>query len=262
VTCSYAVYDPFTTTLCLADAGHLPPLIRTPDGETHELAVWQGIPLGVGGMPFGHCVATLPPNSVVAFYSDGVVERRDRDLDEGIAILRGALSSALETTSDLEVVADLLLRDMLPGAGQHEDDVTLLLVRTPAHQGHRATLDITREPSAVPNTRHFVQAKLTEWEVDDDLAHTAVLLATELVTNAVRHGLGEIRMRLRRACHALYIEVDDDGSALPDRRQADDDDEGGRGLQLVDALSEAWGARPLDHGKSVWCAMKLPSQAS
>jgi len=262
VTCSYAVYDPFTATLCVADAGHLPLLIHTPDGETHELAVWQGIPLGVGGVPFGHSIATLPPSTVVAFYSDGLVERRDRDLDEGIALLRNTLSDALSNTDDLDEVADLLLRDMLPEATQHEDDVALLLVRTPAHQGERATLDITREPSAVPNTRHFVQAKLTEWELDEDPAQTAVLLATELATNAVRHGRGQIRLRLRRTYHALYIEVDDDGSALPDRRHADNDDEGGRGLLLVEALSEAWGTRPLDHGKSVWCAVNLPSHAS
>jgi anti-sigma regulatory factor (Ser/Thr protein kinase) len=151
---------------------------------------------------------------------------------------------------------------MLPEATQHEDDVALLLVRTPAHQGERATLDITREPSAVPNTRHFVQAKLAEWELDEDPAQTAVLLATELATNAVRHGRGQIRLRLRRTYHALYIEVDDDGSALPDRRHADNNDEGGRGLLLVEALSEAWGTRPLDHGKSVWCAVNLLSHAS
>ncbi len=262
VTCSYAVYEPFTTTLCVADAGHLPPLIHTPDGDTHELAVWQGIPLGVGGLPFGHSVATLPPDSVVAFYSDGLVERRDRDLDDGIGLLRSSLARALATTDDLEQVADLVLRDMLTEAAQHEDDVTLLLVRTPVHQGERASLDVTREVAAVPNTRHFVQAKLAEWELDDDDAQTAVLLATELVTNAVRHGRGSISLRLRRACHALYIEVDDDGSALPDRRHAEEDDEGGRGLQLVEALSEAWGVRPQDHGKSVWCAMRLAPQAS
>lgn len=262
VTCSYAVYDPFTTTLCVADAGHLPLLIRTPDGDTHELAVWQGIPLGVGGVPFGHSVATLPPDTVVAFYSDGLVERRDRDLDDGIALLRRALSSALAATDDLERVADLVLREMLSEADHHEDDVTLLLVRTPLRQGERATFNATREASAVPDTRHFVQAKLAEWAVDDDTAETAVLLASELVTNAVRHGHGDVRLRLRRACDALYIEVDDDGSASPDRRHADINDEGGRGLQLVEALSEAWGARPLDHGKSVWCAIKLPPHAS
>jgi anti-sigma regulatory factor (Ser/Thr protein kinase) len=138
----------------------------------------------------------------------------------------------------------------------------LLLVRTPVHQGERATLDVTRDPSAVPNTRHFAQAQLAAWEVDADVAETAVLLATELVTNAVRHGRGRICLRMRRACHAMYVEVDDDGSALPDRRHAEDDDEGGRGLQLVEALSEAWGTRPLDHGKSVWCSMKLPRHSS
>jgi anti-sigma regulatory factor (Ser/Thr protein kinase) len=260
VTCSYAVYDPFTTTLCVSDAGHLPPLIHPSDCDTHELAVWQGIPLGVGGVPFGHCVATLPPDTVVAFYSDGLVERRDRDLDEGISLLRKALSDALSTSGDLESAADAVLRDMLSEPAQHEDDVTLLLVRTPVHQGDRATLDVTRDPSAVPNGRHFVQAQLMAWEVDADVAEVAVLLATELVTNAVRHGRGKVCLRLRRGCHSLYIEVDDDGSALPDRRHAEDDDEGGRGLQLVEALSEAWGTRPLDHGKSVWCSIKLPRQ--
>ncbi len=262
VTCSYAVYNPFTTTLCVADAGHMPPLIHTSDGVTHELAVWQGIPLGVGGVPFGHCVATLPPNTVVAFYSDGLVERRDRDLDEGITLLCGTLSNALATTDDLEQVADLVLRDMLSEPAEHEDDVTLLLVRTPVHQGDRATLEVTRDPSAVPNARHFVESTVAAWDVGADAAQTATLLATELVTNAVRHGRGQVHLRLRRACHAIYVEVDDDGTGLPDRRHAEDDDEGGRGLQLVETLSQAWGSRPLDHGKSVWCSIKLPRQAS
>jgi len=257
VTCSYAVYDPFTATLCMADAGHLPPLVRTSDGEAHELAVLQGIPLGVGGVPFRNATATLPPGTVLAFYSDGLVERRDRDLDEGIALLRSALSDALDTTDDLDKVADIVLQSMVPGRAQHDDDITLLLARTPTRPGERAALDVEPQASAVATTRYFIRDRLAEWSVDPDIVETAILLASELVTNAVRHGRGRVSVRLRLGCSRLYLEVDDEGSSAPEPRTAEDDDEGGRGLQLVTVLAEAWGARPLDRGKSVWCALRL-----
>jgi serine phosphatase RsbU (regulator of sigma subunit)/anti-sigma regulatory factor (Ser/Thr protein kinase) len=257
VTCSYAIYDPFTSTLCTGSAGHLPPLVKHPNGAAHELAVWQAVPLGVGGVPFGQSAADLPPGTVVAFYSDGLVESRDRDLESGIAQLRRALTAALSRDDDLETVADDVLADLLPAPSAHDDDVTLLLVRTPPRPGARSTLEAGSHTTAVPNTRHFVEACLAGWGVDPDVTEIARLVASELVTNALQHGSGPITVRLRLGPRHVCLDVDDGSPAFPEPRTAEDDDEGGRGLQLIGALTDSWGTRPLDHGKSVWCTIAL-----
>lgn len=257
VTCSYAVYDPFVSSLCTGSAGHLPPLVKAPGDEAHELAVWQAVPLGVGGVPFGQSMASLPPGAVVALYSDGLVESPERDLERGIKQLRRALTTALDASDDLDAVADAVLDTMLPESQQYKDDVTLLLVRTPAHPGPRATLEVGAHATAVPNTRHFVEACLAGWGVDPDLLEVARLVASELVTNGLTHGSGPLVIRLRLGPQHLCLEVDDCGSSFPEPRTAEDDDEGGRGLQLVGALTDSWGTRPLDRGKSVWCMIRL-----
>lgn len=259
VTCSYAVYDPFASVLCTGSAGHLPPLVKAPGEDAQELAVWQAVPLGVGGVPFGQSVASLPPGAVVAFYSDGLVESPERNLDRGIRQLRQALTTALKASDDLEIVADTVLDTMLPENQQYKDDVTLLLVRTPPRPGPRATLEVGAYATAVPNTRHFVEACLAGWGVDPDLVEVARLVASELVTNGLTHGSGPLVIRLRLGPQHLCLEVDDEGPSFPEPRTAEDDDEGGRGLLLVEALTDSWGTRPLDHGKSVWCMIGLTS---
>ncbi len=256
VTCSYAVYDPFTATLRACDAGHLPLLMRLPNGEVSELPRFQAVPLGVGGIPFGHAETIVPPGAVLAFYSDGLVESRDSDIDSGIARLKGILGSALATRHSLDEVADKILHTLVPSPATHDDDVTLLLVRTPSNSSLLATLVVEPEPSAVSLVRHFVGDTTTTWGVDIDITETVRLLASELVTNAMRHGRGAVTVRLRLGPDHLYLEVDDDETSIPDPRTATDDDEGGRGLQLVSAMANSWGSRPLDHGKSVWCALK------
>ncbi|MFF1954786.1 ATP-binding protein, partial [Kitasatospora herbaricolor] len=77
------------------------------------------------------------------------------------------------------------------------------------------------------------------------------LLVSELVTNALRHGRGDIRLRLLRD-RTVVCEVWDDGYAQPRQRRAQETDEGGRGLQLVSLLAERWGSRRTPKGKIVW----------
>lgn len=90
----------------------------------------------------------------------------------------------------------------------------------------------------------------------DDLVDTTELLVSELVTNALRHGRGDIRVRLLRDA-TVVCEVWDDGYAQPRRRRAQETDEGGRGLQLVSLLAERWGSRRTPHGKIVWFELGL-----
>ncbi|MCW2777509.1 MAG: putative anti-sigma regulatory factor, serine/threonine protein kinase [Frankiales bacterium] len=96
------------------------------------------------------------------------------------------------------------------------------------------------------------------------LLDEALLLVSELVTNAVRHGAPPILVAMECDGSGLRIHVRDGDVALPQQRQALADDEGGRGLALLEALSDAWGVEPVadEHGvgKAVWFELRMPDQ--
>jgi anti-sigma regulatory factor (Ser/Thr protein kinase) len=94
---------------------------------------------------------------------------------------------------------------------------------------------LRRDPAQVSHARRLVHETLAEWGLDDYVDHM-VLISSELVTNALRHGAGMISIRLFRAGHDLRIEVHDHGPSRPVRRHAGTGDEGGRGLEVIDSL--------------------------
>lgn len=251
-TCVYAVYDPVTRRCTFANAGHLPPVVVEPGEAALLLDVPPGMPLGVGGEPFEEVEVELQEGALLALYTDGLVESRDHPLDEGLAALRKAL---VEPAQPLEDVCDQVLGSLHTRHG--EDDIALLMARI---QGlpTEAVGDwrLPREPRSVGRARELARGQLTSWGLDD-LVDTTELLVSELVTNALRYGEGEIRLRLLRD-RTLVCEVWDAGLVQPRRRRARDTDEGGRGLQLVGLLSAAWGARRTPRGKTVWFELALP----
>ncbi len=115
---------------------------------------------------------------------------------------------------------------------------------------------LPREPRSVGRAREYARAQLLAWDMEP-LVDTTELLVSELVTNALRYGEGEIRLRLLLD-RTLVCEVWDSGLVQPRRRRARDTDEGGRGLQLVGLLSAAWGSRRTPRGKTVWFELPLP----
>ncbi|MGW6709240.1 SpoIIE family protein phosphatase [Streptomyces sp. NPDC054956] len=124
-TCVYAVHDPATGACVVARAGHPPPAVVAADGAVTFLDGPSGTPLGTGGLEFRTEEVRLPPGSLLVLYTDGLIEARDRDLDEGMAELAGALRGAGEP---LEALCDDILARLLPAAPQ--DDVAVLLTRT------------------------------------------------------------------------------------------------------------------------------------
>ncbi len=82
-------------------------------------------------------------------------------------------------------------------------------------------------------------------------------MLSEVVTNALRYAPEGIEVLIRRGTKALFVEVVDADARLPRLCNAAADDEGGRGLALVHALSSSWGARPLPEGKVVWFTLDL-----
>ncbi|MCD9873708.1 SpoIIE family protein phosphatase [Streptomyces guryensis] len=251
-TCVYAVYDSVTRRCTFANAGHLPPVLVEPGEDALMLDVPPGMPLGVGGEPFEEVEVELPEGALLALYTDGLVESRDHPLDEGLQAFVGALT---DPSAPLEDVCDQVLNTLDTHHG--EDDIALLMARVqglPADSVGDWTLP--REPRSVGRAREYARGQLLSWDLEP-LVDTTELLVSELVTNALRYGEGDIRLRLLLD-RTLVCEVWDSGLVQPRRRRARDTDEGGRGLQLVGLLSAAWGSRRTPRGKTVWFELPLP----
>lgn len=124
-TCVYAVHDPATHIWTIARAGHPPPAVITPDGDVTFLEGPPGTPLGTGAHEFGTQEVALPAGGLFVLYTDGLIEARDRDLDQGMAQLARALRG---TGRPLDDLCDDALAGLLDGRAQ--DDVAMLLART------------------------------------------------------------------------------------------------------------------------------------
>jgi anti-sigma regulatory factor (Ser/Thr protein kinase) len=111
--------------------------------------------------------------------------------------------------------------------------------------------------SSVPRARHLVRAQLTDWEADEP-SEIAELLVSELVTNTLHHAWGPVRLSLSLQDGTLRCEVQDASSDLPHMRNPLKDDEGGRGLHLLDLLSQRWGSDLTPTGKVIWFELPAP----
>ncbi|WP_086727146.1 SpoIIE family protein phosphatase [Streptomyces carpinensis] len=252
-TCLYAVYDPVSRLLSLATAGHPAPVVVPPGGTGEQVTVAPGPPLGVGGLPFEATELRLPEGSVVALFTDGLVENRDRDVDRVTAELCRALGAPVASLEDL---GDSVLKAVLPE--EPGDDVALLLARTRALGADQiATWDVPPDPAHVAATRQAVAEQLATWGLEET-AFVTELVVSELVTNAIRYGEPPVQLRLIRD-QALICEVFDGSSTSPHLRRAHAFDEGGRGLLLVAQLTQRWGSRQTGRGKTIWCEQPLPS---
>ncbi len=250
-TCLYAVYDSTTGTCTLTGAGHPPPAVVQPDGVVYFPDLPANPPLGVAQPPFETRGLTLPDESILVLYTDGLVESAHREIDQGMA----DLSQFLRTTDrkdDLERLCDTLTAGLLPDDQRPtSDDAALLAVRVHALTTDRmASWQLPEDPRAAGQARKHVREQLQVWDLDD-LAMATELIVSELVGNVVRHAQGPVRLRLLRST-SLICEVSDGSLTTPHIRRASDTDEGGRGLQLVAALSQWWGTRYTASGKCIW----------
>ncbi|MFF9809326.1 SpoIIE family protein phosphatase [Streptomyces coeruleorubidus] len=254
-TCLYAVYDPVSRRCTMARAGHPPPALVTPDGTVRFLDLPAGPPLGVGGLPFEAVEVRLEENSLLALYTDGLINAADHDMEAGLAVLREALG---DPAAELEEICEQVLRTV--PAGPPADDIVLMLARTAAlDAGKVRTWRLPPDPAAVARAREMAGEQLTAWGLAE-AEFTTELIVSELVTNALRYGGAPIELRLIRDS-ALICEVSDGSSTAPHLRRARVFDEGGRGLLLVAQLSERWGSRQTPTGKTIWAEQPLPGQA-
>ncbi len=252
VTCLYAVHDAIDETITYASAGHLPPIVVAPDGAVEVRPDRHDLPLGVG-TGFNQREVRFPVGGALVLYTDGLVERRDRSVRDGIDTFVAALPNLCQAAPvDLGEVADRLIFALT--GGKHNDDIAFLYAREQARLGGTARIALAPEPASAAVARRFIDERLTSWKLDDWIGR-ANLVATELVSNAVRHSGSLTDMRLHYVPDRLIIAVGDRDQSLPRRMDPALDDERHRGLFLVDTYSKRWGTRRTGSGKVVWAEL-------
>lgn len=259
-TCMYAVYDPVSHRITVANAGHPPPILLHLGGRAEVLRVPAGAPIGVGGVDFEAVELDAPAGATLLLYTDGLVESRLRDVSSGIEQLRERLAATAQLTGPdhappLEALCDDVL-DML-GPGDRDDDIALLAARFDGIAPSDVAYWFLEPEDAAPGrARRLARRALARWGLEE-LTDSVELLISEVVTNAVRYAERPVTLRLLKT-DVLRCEVGDDSPQLPRQRRARETDEGGRGLFLVNRLARRWGATRLSGGKVVW--FELPTR--
>ncbi|KPI22185.1 putative PAS/PAC sensor protein [Actinobacteria bacterium OK074] len=252
-TCCYVDLDMEEGTAWCVRAGHLPPVLRHPDGSTEVVESEAGPPLGVlAQTDFPMSPLRLRPGTLLALTTDGLVESAELDIEDGLARMAAQLADA--DPAFLGPVADALLADANRG-----DDVALLLVRYDgmATRPLREGWTVWRVPEAAGQARRFTRRTLRAWQVTEE-ADTVLLVVSELVTNALVHTGGQVRLDLTLVNHRLRVAVTDGSPRTPVKPTSIGwEATGGRGILLVEAVSAAWGTVPVSGGKQVWAEIVL-----
>ncbi|MEU5921410.1 SpoIIE family protein phosphatase [Streptomyces sp. NPDC004288] len=262
-TCTYAEVDLATGVVQVVRAGHVDPMVRDVDGRCRRLPVEGGLPLGLsaefGRLDYQVTTLELDPGQTLMLYTDGLVEKPGADLDEGLQWLSSLVRRG---PADLQQLADHLC-DVVADRGG-EDDVAILLLRRhggyhPQGAGRFQQHVAQNDPEALSSARHMIRAAVRAWGAGER-ADEIELVADELMTNALMHTDGGAIVTLRMLTgppRRLRVEVEDRSSALPRRREAGEAGVSGRGLLLVDGLSDTWGVESRGGGKCVWCEFAM-----
>ncbi|WP_405434197.1 SpoIIE family protein phosphatase [Micromonospora sp. NBC_00617] len=257
VTVAFGVIDAERRELTLASAGHPAPLIRrcAADGRSHAeyVDLPAGPPLGLGGRPSTVTVA-FPPGDTLLLFSDGVVERRRQSLTAGLDALGDAVAKA--GTSDPRALCAVATAAV---SGGTEDDVAVLAVEHALKPSRSTAMEVPAEPTAPSRVRHWMTGQLTEWRVPESVIGAAVLCTSELTTNALLHAGTAARVEIDLSPERLLVSVADSGTrGTVTRARTDTLSSRGRGLGLIEELSDAWGTDPSVRGSTVWFEILVP----
>ncbi|MBK1785272.1 ATP-binding SpoIIE family protein phosphatase [Prauserella cavernicola] len=233
-TIAYAVLEPSLERMHISLAGHLSPVLALPDRKAELLDVPIDPPIGVGSAPLQRRSATidLPEGATVLFYTDGLVERRDRGLDEGLRLLCDTV-----TTDSTERLCSTVMSRMV-GSDPTDDDIAVLAIRKRLTDELR-TLEL--ELDAVPEVLADVRAALRRWlpTTGATAEETADLLVAvgEACSNVIEHAYGplggKINLRFEAEEPEVVVTVADTGRWRQARGA-----HRGRGTALMRQLSD------------------------
>ena len=258
----------------LSSGGHPLPVLVTAEGDVRSVGK-PGTALGIASAPrLTDREIELRPGDKLVFVTDGVIEARVAGRMLGVDGLERLLA---RTGADDAVATGERIEHAILGEGAPRDDIAVLVLRAtgdalPARgreglvragslgRERALSLRLPGGPLAPAVARDAVET-LPAGSLEAPVAHTARLLASELVTNSVRHGGSgaddAIGLEVVLSPSTLRVEVSDSGPGFqPAPARPGPDDAGGRGLYLVDSLADRWGSA--DGGTRVWFEVDRP----
>lgn len=256
VTMLFGTITPATGELELSSAGHPPPALLAgrearadglPRGRLLSLPV--GPPLGISGERPSQRVR-LTVGDMLLGYTDGLLERRGEPLDLSEQRLLEVLNSV--PPGSPRSVAQYVIDAMVETSGQEDDCAVLAVGRSP--EGYRrVAVVVPPMPESVRAAREWARTQLDDWSISEGDQHTVVTGISELITNAVLHAGTESHLSMDLDSGILTVSVSDSGNrGEPLLTGAETMAVRGRGLSLVRAISDSFGAHRTSAGTTVW----------
>ena len=245
-----ALLDPTSGELVYSSAGHPPPILAHADGITTIMDGGRGLPVGLRvGRPRDQDRQVIPARATLLLYTDGLVERRRRSLDEGMA--RAAISIHDGRDIPVEELASHLMTGLAPSDG-YEDDVALLLYRQPAP----LELDFAADATELAPVRSAVRNWLGRCDLDPQQAINILIATGEACANAIEHGHrnrpgGLIQLRATALANGLRVTVIDSGNWKAPDPVMTTAGQRGRGIALMRGLMHQVTIRPTSTGTVV-----------
>lgn len=250
----YLVFDPPTWTVQYANAGHLPPMVISPDGKASLLLEGGSPPIGSAGeVLFKEERVSIAPGSTIVLYTDGLVEVRGEPIDQGLDRLVRAASG--QPPDQPEALLDHVLSTML-GREAGADDVALLALRATLLDPAHLRLRLDAVPASMPLLRHTIRRWLNEAKATTAEIFEITVAASEAFSNAIEHayaaadGQIEVEGELRR--EDLTLTVRDWGRWRQPRGT-----NRGRGLGLMRGLMDNVKVTPESTGTIVQMSRRL-----
>jgi PAS domain S-box-containing protein len=260
-TLMYLVVEPDRSSVRLASAGHVPPLVVGPDGMAGFLGGAPDPPLGVFESPSHSEVAmALEPGATLVLYTDGLVEQRGVSIDAGLEALRAA---ATEPGDDPEALCDRLM-DVMLSVHDPSDDIALLVLQTEPVVAGPFRAELPADPGELVSVRRRLGRWLTARGADHEELDAIQIACHEACSNAIEHGCafgdGSVTIEAALGEDGVVLEVRDSGAwverpdgPLPFR---------GHGLPLMEALMDSVDVDRSQEGTSIRLRRRLACQAT
>ena len=251
-----AILDTKSGEFSYSCAGHLPAVLTAPQAAPTLITDARSVPLAVNrkkSRPQASVV--LPPGSTLMLYTDGLVERRNVSLDEGIGHLSATVASGQHLTVD--GVADAALRELAPPGG-YDDDIAIVVYRRPYEP---LVIDQIVTADDLSDIRHQLASWLQSATVPDEQVADIVLSVNEACANSIEHGYrerkpGKVRIDGENDGARVHLKITDGGSWKP---ASLDPGVRGRGLLLIRAVSDWLEMDCTPSGTTVDMSFNLPA---
>ena len=235
------------------NAGHPPPLLRSPEGQTTWLDDARTFPIGVeAGVPCPTATVELEPDATLFLYTDGLVERRTRSLEEGLALLQEVIEKGAD---DPEELVEEVIAQIVEDGARHSDDIAMMTFRFLPGPAFQASLD--RRPESAGELRNRLQAWLVDAGATPDEIFDISLACSEAFANAIEHPMNAADQKIDVEAFVshgeLTVAVRDSGGWREHRTR----EEGGLGLPLMRSLMGSVEVRRRPEGTTVVLRRRL-----